>query len=117
MRVPIRFFTDEDVYGTVAVRRRQKGHDAVSTPDVDRFGEDDESQLAWATHEGRALVTFNDADFARIHQDWTKCARGHAGIIASCQRPIGDLLRRLLSLGSALGADEMRNRLEYLSNW
>ena len=114
---PIRFFTDEDVYGSVAAKLREKGFDAVSTPEVDRLGENDEPQLAWAAQEGRVLLTFNVADFARLHDDWLNHSRHHAGIVVSSQRPIGDLLRRVVALASVLGAEEMRDRLEYVSKW
>jgi hypothetical protein len=42
------FFTDEDVYAAVAIALRKSGIDAVSTPDPDRLGHSDESQLLWA---------------------------------------------------------------------
>ncbi|MBN1442790.1 MAG: DUF5615 family PIN-like protein [Planctomycetes bacterium] len=113
----IRFFTDEDVYGSVAPKLREKGFDALSTPETDRLRQTDESQLAWATQEGRVIVTFNAADFGRLAGEWRGQARHHAGIIVSSQRPIGDLLRRIFALASALSADDMRDRVEYLSNW
>jgi hypothetical protein len=43
--------------------------------------------------------------------------RHHAGIIVSSQRPIGDVIRRLLHLASALDAESMRDRLEFLTDW
>jgi hypothetical protein len=42
---PIRFFTDEDVYSAIALALRKTGFDAVSTPEVGRLSESDESQL------------------------------------------------------------------------
>ncbi|MCH8047844.1 MAG: hypothetical protein IID44_29470 [Planctomycetes bacterium] len=45
----IRFFTDEDVFGAVAVARRKAAFDAISTPDAGRQGESDVSQLPWAS--------------------------------------------------------------------
>ncbi len=113
----IRFFTDEDVYRAIAEKLCEAGYDAVSTPDVDRLGEHDESQLQWAAQEGRALITFNVADFARLHHQWMDASRHHAGMIGSRQRPIGDVMRRLLNLVNTLEADEMQDRLEFLSNW
>lgn len=89
----------------------------VSTPELDRLGESDESQLELAAQEDRIFLTFNVGHFARLHHEWITGARHHAGIIVSSQRPIGDLLRRVVALASALTADEMRDRLEYLSNW
>ena len=114
---PIRFYTDEDVYGSVAPKLREKGFDAVSTPEANRLGERDESQLEWAAQEGRVFLTFNVGHFARLHHEWLTGARHHAGIIVSSQRPIGDLLRRVLALASALTGDDMRDRIEYLGNW
>jgi hypothetical protein len=66
----LRFFTDEDVYGAVAPALRREGIDAVSTPEAGRRGQSDESQLEWASSEGRVLVTFNVAHFAKLHSDW-----------------------------------------------
>jgi len=57
------------------------------------------------------------ADFARLNHEWMVHSRHHAGIVVSSQRSIGDLLKRNVVLASSLGADEMRDRLEYLSNW
>jgi hypothetical protein len=37
----IRFFTDEDVYGTVAGALRRAGFDAISTPEAGRLRESD----------------------------------------------------------------------------
>ena len=113
----IRFFTDEDVYGAVYVQLRAAGFDVMSTPDANRLAQSDESQLAWAAQEDRTLVTFNIADFARLHQVWMDTSRHHAGIIVSAQRSIGGTVRSLLNLANTLCAEEMRDRLEYLSSW
>lgn len=113
----IRFLTDEDVYGAVAVALRRAKVDVLSTPEAGRRGESDESQLAWAATEGRVLVTFNVAHFANLHAIWLRQGHHHAGIIASNQRPIGDVVRCLLHLSSTLDAESMQDRLEFLSDW
>ncbi len=112
-----RLFTDEDVYAAIAPALRKASRDAVSTPEAGRLGESDESQLTYAADEGRVLVTFNVAHFAALHAAWMAEARHHAGIVVSTQRPIGDLLRRILHLTGTLDADAMQDRLEYLSDW
>jgi hypothetical protein len=84
---------------------------------VERLGELDASQLERAAQEGRVFVTFNVAHFAQLHYQWMAIARQHAGVIVSRQRPIGDVMRRLLHLARTLDADDMHDRLEYLSNW
>jgi hypothetical protein len=113
----IRFFTDEDVYGAVAPALRREGIDAVSTPEARGGGESDESQLDWASRENRALFTFNVGHFANLHAMRMAEGRHHAGVAVSSQRPIGDVIRRLVHLASALDAESMRDRLEFLSDW
>jgi len=111
------FFTDEDVYTAVALGLRKAGLDVVSTPEAGRLGESDDSQLEWAAIQGRVLVTFNVAHFAALHAAWNGQGRRHAGIVVSSQRPIGEMLRRLLNLARTLETHAMRNRLEFLSDW
>ncbi len=113
----IGFFTDEDVYGDLAELLRSHGFDAVSTPEANRLSQTDEAQLEWCRQQGRAIVTFNVGHFAAMHAQWLIAGTCHSGIIASHQRPIGDLMRRLLRLARTLTAEEMIDRLEYLNNW
>jgi hypothetical protein len=113
----IRFFTDEDVYGAIAVQHRAAGFDPVSTPAVDRLGALDAAQLAWAAQAERVFVTFNIAHFAQLHYQWMATSRQHTGVIVPRQRPIGDVIRRLLHLARTLAAEGLHDRLEYLSHW
>jgi hypothetical protein len=114
---PIRFFTDEDMYGAVAPQLRRHGFDAVSTPEAGRMGLVDADHLQWATQQGRVVVTFNVSDFCQLHQDWLTRGLHHAGIVVSLQRPIGDAIRRLINLAQSLSADDMKDRLEHMSSW
>ncbi|MGA2032449.1 MAG: DUF5615 family PIN-like protein [Thermoguttaceae bacterium] len=111
------FFTDEDVYAAVAPALRRAGIDTVSTPETGRRQQSDESQLDWASADGRVIVTFNVAHFAKLHADWLAQGRHHSGIVVSSQRPISDIVRRLLRLARAKDAEWMRGRLEFLSDW
>jgi hypothetical protein len=45
--------------------------------------------------------------------------RSHAGLILAQQQryPVGDQVRRLLRLVAAKSAEQMRNRIEFLSAW
>jgi len=113
----IRFFTDEDVYGAIVTALRRAKIDAFSTPEAGRRGQSDESQLEWASSEGRVIITFNVAHFADLHATWLRQGRHHAGIILSSQRSIGDMVRRLLHLSGSLDAESMRDRLEFLGDW
>ena len=113
----IRFLMDEDVYGACAPALRRAGIDALSTREAGRAGQSDESQLAWASNENRALFTFNVGHFADLHALWMAERRHHAGIIVSSQRPVGEVIRRLQRLATALDAQSMCDRLEFLSDW
>lgn len=113
----IRFFTDEDVYAAVARGVRNAGFDAISTPEANRTGSSDESQLQWSTRAGRVLLTFHVAHFSQIHSEWLSRGEHHAGLVLSSQRPIGDVLRRMIHLGGKLDAETMIDRIEFLSDW
>lgn len=116
MRKPS-FFTDEDVYVAVAVALRKAGLDAVSTPEARRLGQSDNSQLAWSAGQERVLVTFNVGHFSALHHLWIGEGRHHWGIVVSSQRPIGDIVRRLLHLAETVEAAAMQDRLEFLTDW
>jgi hypothetical protein len=112
-----RFYLDEDIYGAIAPALRKAGIDALSTLEAGRSAEADESQLEWATSNERAIVTFNVGHFADLHSRWLQEGRRHAGIVVSAQRPIGELLRRLLHLAETMPLDSLKDRLEFLSDW
>jgi hypothetical protein len=57
-------------------------------------------------------------DFCRLHFQWIAEQKAHAGIaLAQQQFPVGEQPRRLVKLASGLPAEEMNNRLEFLSVW
>lgn len=83
----------------------------LTTQEADRCGLSDLDQLAFATDEGRVLVTF-DADYLALQQAQVE----HAGI-AWCREQkygIGMLVRLLELLCRATDRDRMRNHVEYL---
>lgn len=91
---------DEDISYRVAEGLRQRGVDAVSVYEVGRAnkGLSDEEQLAFATQEGRVLVTYNRADYQALDAMWRAEGRTHAGILWSSERIIprrafGELVR------------------------
>jgi hypothetical protein len=43
--------------------------------------------------------------------------KSHAGPILSAQRPLGDVLKRLVHLATTLDGEAMKDRLEFLSDW
>jgi hypothetical protein len=74
-------YADEDYDNGVVIALRLLGHDVLRVQEAQTRGQPDYWQLAFATHLGRAIVTFNHGDFQQLH--WRD--PGHAGII-SCTR-------------------------------
>jgi predicted nuclease of predicted toxin-antitoxin system len=110
----IRLYLDEDVQKRVAPALRLRGFDAVNAQELHRKGLSDEEQLRLSVAEGRTIFTYNTSDFLKLHLDWLRLAKEHAGIIVSDQLPIGEVTRRLLNLINQVSADEIHNQIYWL---
>ena len=116
----IRLYLDED-----AMRRslvfglRARTVDVLTALDAQMINRDDEAHLVTASGSERAVYTYNAADFCLLHQRWTSEGRPHTGIIIGAQQRYraGEELRRLMRLISSISAEQMRDRLEFLSSW
>ena len=91
------------------------GFDAISARDLshDRWAEAD--ILAYAISVGRAVVTHNLDDYARLAHDYAANGQEHFGIIVSEQLLIGEMRRRLLRLLDRFSRDEMINAVWFPS--
>lgn len=110
----ILFLLDEDVHSVLAGALRKRGYDAIHVQELDRKGRPDEEQLHFAVLQNRCIVTFNVADFVKLHNEYVQAERQHWGIVVSQQIPIGETLRRLLELLQNYTSETMKNRLEFL---
>jgi hypothetical protein len=65
------------------------------------------------------LFSFNIADLQRLHTQYLSEGKTHSGIILAAQQrySVGERIRRVQKLIAAKSAEEMNNRLEFLSNW
>jgi hypothetical protein len=117
--VKIRLYFDEDsARHSLARELRARGADVVTAVEAGTGGRLDEQQLEWATNNSRVLYSFNRGDFYGLHTTWLRSGRSHAGIVLSRQDlSVGEQMRRLLRLINRLSAEEMRDRIEFLSNW
>ena len=113
----IKLYLNEDVHIKLAKALRQRGFDVITTIEAGMVGSPDEKQLAFATSQGRAILTFNRGDYAKLHKRYAERGWEHYGIIVSEQYPIGDVLRRVVNLLASLSAEDICNQLEYLSQW
>ncbi len=73
-------YADEDFDQAAVEELRGLGHDVATARDAGRAGQSisDAEQLAFATAQGRAILTHNRWDFVRLHRQ----GPGHSGIIA-----------------------------------
>ena len=76
-------YADEDFDHRVVARLHALGHDIVTVMDAGRRGLSDADQLAYATAQGRILITFNRADYHALH----RLGAAHAGIVTCTRDP------------------------------
>lgn len=94
----IALYTDEDVSSKLALALRVRGYDALSCLEAKRSNRNipDPEQLAFATEQGRVILTFNARDYVPLDHVWQGIGREHAGIVLASQTDnFGELLRRV----------------------
>lgn len=100
------FYLDEDITVELADVLQTQGHQAVTTSMAGNRGSKDEDQLDYATQINAVLITHNRRHFRRLHRNWTRSDRRHAGLILTRQLPLGELERRMKAfLTFAFGLD------------
>src|SRR5262249_30496879 len=91
---------DEHVKSAITAGLRARGMDAVTVQERGLDRADDEVLLAAATAEGRLMLT-QDKDFLRIHDEWMRSGKNHAGIAFLRPRlSIGEAIRRVMQYAS-----------------
>ena len=116
----IRLYFDADSMQRATVAGlHARGVDAIRAFEAGMADASDDEQLEYATLQGRVLFSYNTSDFQRIHTQYLTAGKSHAGIILAPQQryAIGEQIRHLLRLINARPAEEMRDCLEFLSNW
>jgi predicted nuclease of predicted toxin-antitoxin system len=106
-----RFHLDETCRRALADGLRRRGIDVTTTADVGLLGASDPVQLAHAHSQGRVLFT-HDADFIALHHGGVP----HSGVVYCHQyrHPLGEVIRRLVSLWASREAAELVGQLVYL---
>jgi len=116
----IRLYFDEDIMEKALVQAlRVRDIDVMTVGETGKVGESDESQLIWATVQGRVLYSSNIGDFCRLHNDFIAEGRSHAGIILISQQrySLGVKLQGILRLVGNKSAEDMVNQLEFFSKY
>jgi hypothetical protein len=93
--------------------------DVTTALDVGMIEQDDQKQLDFATRNGWSLFSYNRSDFYHLHTQYLTQGKSHAGLILARQQSysVGEQMRRLLKLAATLSAEEMVDRVEFLSWW
>jgi hypothetical protein len=113
----IRIYLDENVHGFLADALKLRGWEASTTAEQGRLLPSDPDQIDFATAQGYAILTYDRGDFPRLHYERMKLGVEHNGILIGVNLDPHQTLRGLLRLLSEVTAEELKNRLEYLSNW
>ena len=116
----IKIYLDEDAQdGDFVTALKFRGADVLTSGEAGMNGRSDAEQLEFTIQEGRILFSHNIGDFSALHIEYLQSEKEHAGIILAHQRQfgVGEQTRRLLRLMGTLNAEEMQNRLEFLSSW
>ncbi len=116
----VKLYLDEDSSDTDLIKAlRMRGVDVVGAQESGMRGRSDLEQLQWATTQKRVLYTANAADFCLLHAECIRMGQDHPGIIQHVRQryAVGEQMNRLLRLISLVTAEDMQNRLEFLSTW
>ena len=116
----VRLYIDEDAMDSdLVIALRLRGVDTLTARDAGLIQQPDESQMQFASRQGRVLYSFNVTDFCRIHAEWLETGQTHAGLVLARQQrhSVGDQLRRLTRLITTRSAEQMQNRVEFLGMW
>lgn len=107
----MKFYLDEHIPKGVVEGLRRRGVGVLTVQEADRSGDSDEKQLAFATREGRALVTFDD-DFLRLDASGIP----HTGVVFSQtgRRTVGELIESLMLIANVIESNEMKNHIEFI---
>jgi hypothetical protein len=118
--VKVRLYLDEDsMRQSLVAALRARGADIQTALDAGMIAQPDEAHLEYAVTEGRVLYSFNIGDYAALHSRWLSSGRTHFGVILAEQRQfeLGRTLRALLKLIAERTSEQMRDKLEFLSQW
>ena len=115
-----RLYLDEDAMRrSLVFSLSARNVDVLTAAEAGMINRSDHDHLVKASAAGRVLYTFNVADYCMLHQAWLSEGHSHAGIIVAPKQRygVGEELRRLMHLIGNVTAEQMRNRIEFLSAW
>lgn len=116
----VQLYLDEDfMRRSIVFGLSARNVDVQTAAEARMINRPDEDHLRAAAASGRVLLTYNTADYCVLHERWMNSKFTHAGIIVAPQQQysVGEELRRIMRLVSRSTAEQMQDRLEFLSSW
>ena len=110
----IDLYLDEDVDVVLSHLVRARGFRVTTTQEAGHVGNTDAEQLAFATDQGKTILTHNRVDFEALARRYLEDKKTHAGMIIAVRRHPKELARRVLILLNSLAADEIENQIRYI---
>ena len=105
---------DEDTQLALALALRKRGYNALHVQEIERKGLNDREQLRYSIETERCFFTYNVKDFVLLHNEYVLDEIEHFGIVVSKQLPIGETLKRLLSILLIYSKDSIKNEIMFL---
>ena len=111
----IRLYVDASEHAVVKALR-QRNIDVLTASEVGHEQFSDDRHLAFAASERRSLYSFNARDYARLHAEYLRSGRSHAGIILipGQRYRTGEKIRRLSDLVTKTDADATKDTIWFL---
>lgn len=116
----IRVYLDHDSSETALLQGlRRVGVDVLTTREAANDRQPDDWQLEFAARNVRTIYSANVADFARLHSEWMKSGKHHAGIIVrhNQRMPVNQQLARLANAAHRLQPESMADFFLYLDSY
>jgi hypothetical protein len=113
----LRLLSDEDVPGSIVrgLRSRHPGLDIVRVQEVGLMQTPDPDILAWATREGRLIVTRDVNTMSAYALERVALGLPMLGVFVIPERmPVGQAIRELEIIALASSPDEWRDRVAFL---
>ena len=92
------------------------GVDFLTSNEAGNRGKPDDQQLEFCAVARRVILTFDRGDFQRLHSDWMRQGRRHAGIIivSRAQIHVTDLHIQIMRLQAERTPEQMDNALLFI---
>jgi hypothetical protein len=96
--MPVPLYLDECVNRHLADPLHSRGVDVTTAVEEGTLGLDDEAQLLYATRLQRVIVSHNQKHFLRLHAQFRREGRAHAGIMLIPNGALALLVLRVVML-------------------